>query len=177
VESCGDCTGDCESNCVRTGPAWCGLCDNVLCTACNTFSPDTCTACKDNASVISGDCVCNDTFGLTATPTDCASCHTLCLHCSVGGEAHYENCDACDSPGTASYNISVVSLKKFCIAECPTGYDDSGDEDSCLAPASGSELIISYTFTSAWDSWENEVAGLTFTAVVETVGISGLPAK
>ena len=96
-DSCDACHPTCGGNCVRDGDGVnCRLCDNRLCTKCETFdNPGTCFECVTFGITESLDCVCDAThvkkepdWTCTCAP-ECTGCTTLdkyhCSTCEVGG--------------------------------------------------------------------------------------------
>ena len=97
-DACTDCPSGCDDNCVRQ-VAWCELCDNPLCSKCETFIQQTCFECYDNAELNGdgNDCRCIDGFNLNADETQCQACGLFCASCTVGGSLTYNECSACQS--------------------------------------------------------------------------------
>ena len=170
-DACIDCPSGCDENCVSE-VSWCELCDNPLCSKCETFVEQTCFECSDNAELntAGNDCSCMVGFAVNADATSlCLPCGLFCAVCTVGGSTTYNECTACQ---TGYYNISRDG-NTYCSPSCPTGsFAFSGD---ICTPLDDPAAILSYTFIDSFDAYTNDISGISNNAIAVNSNGSGLP--
>jgi hypothetical protein len=182
------CKASCTNGCVRDeecfavtcdgGFLFCDLCFDRECTVCTGYKDGNCTngKCLGSTTNATGDgsCTCKPEFGRSDENFLCAACHANCKTCEGNGEAHYENCTDCNS------GIYVAhGTVKYCLDECPTGYDSGAGAPTCTAPTTlATQMILSYDFNKPLKNWTNagNLTG-TFDLTTTTDYPSGHPAR
>ena len=164
----------CQAACNSDGGIeFCHLCHDRECKSCDDYSATGCTVCNasGNSAVDSGACNCNDNYGRAGTDFVCEQCHENCKSCNEGGRDDYFDCTECMD---GFYDIGVVLNRSWCVADCPTGFNDAG-APNCVAPA-GDGHILSYNFISAFDTIPNAISAISNDITVTSDATSGLPA-
>jgi hypothetical protein len=165
-----ECQAPCGAN------AYCHLCPDRECTACDTYDSCNDASCGSNATNTSSVCECNARYVRPDTDTTdfvCQPCFVRCATCTTGALPNYSDCTACNT-GTLDTAPDGAAYK-FCIPVCPTGFATA--DGSCTI-AEGELEILGYGFNAPVNVFANAgSAGEAYDIAVMRVGSAGHPAK
>lgn len=147
--TCTSCDSTCNYGCVRTSD--CNLCADILCYQCTTFSFG-CINCIANASVVDGECLCDNGF-FKNLENLCQACGGNCLTCD--GE-FANNCLTC-MVGSLFEPIGMCIVADACPTQTGTLASVVPESNTCVL---SSEKVFFVAFGSFQNEFADEVNGI-----------------